>query len=64
MAVISTRERIVELLRIHGSLTSADLVRALEITATAVRQHLDRLVAEGWVEVTDPKSGATGWMLN
>jgi predicted ArsR family transcriptional regulator len=57
MAVISSRERIVELLRIHGTLTSADLVRALEITATAVRQHLDRLVAEGLVEVTGLQRG-------
>jgi predicted ArsR family transcriptional regulator len=52
MAHISTREQIVQLLRIHGPLTSADLVGFLEITATAVRQHLDRLVAEGLVEVT------------
>jgi len=57
MAVISSRERIVELLRIHNTLTSADLVRLLEITATAVRQHLDRLVAEGLVEVTGLQRG-------
>lgn len=51
MAHLSTREQMVQLLRIHGPLTSADLVRFLEVTATAVRQHLDRLVAEGMVEV-------------
>lgn len=57
MTVINTRERIIELLRLQGPLTSADLVRVLEITATAVRQHLERLVAEGWVEVTGLQRG-------
>lgn len=51
MEHVSTREQIIQLLRIHGPLTSADLVEFLEITATAVRQHLDRFAAKGLVEV-------------
>jgi predicted ArsR family transcriptional regulator len=54
---ISTRERLVQLLRVHGPLTAADLVEHLEVTSTAVRQHLERLEAEGWIEVTGLRRG-------
>jgi predicted ArsR family transcriptional regulator len=54
---ISTRERLIQYLRIQGPLTAADLVEFLEITPTAVRQHLDRLEAEGWVGVTGLRRG-------
>jgi len=57
MMPISTREQIIQLLRIHGPLTSADLVGYLEVTPTAIRQHLDRLVAEGTIQFIGLKRG-------
>jgi predicted ArsR family transcriptional regulator len=57
MALLSTREHVVQLLRINGPLTAAELVGFLNITTTAVRQHLDRLEAEGWVEATGLRRG-------
>lgn len=57
MQPISTRERLVQILRLHGPLTAADLVEFLEVSPTAVRQHLERLEAEGWVEVTGLRRG-------
>ena len=57
MQPISTRDQVIQLLRIRGTLTATDLVEYLEITATAVRQHLDRLEAEGSVDVTGLRRG-------
>ncbi len=42
--------RIVALLARHGSLTVSELAGELGVTATAVRQHVHRLLYEGWVE--------------
>lgn len=42
--------RIVELLREHGPLSVAQLIRLTGVTATAVRQRLVRLLAEGDIE--------------
>ena len=57
MQPISTRDRMIELLRLHGPLTAADLVSFLEVTPTAVRQHLGRLEAEGWAELVGLRRG-------
>jgi len=42
--------QIVALLARRGGLTVSELARELGVTATAVRQHLHRLLYEGWVE--------------
>lgn len=57
MATQSTRERIIHILRVQGPQAAADMAQALGITPTAVRQHLERLVAEGLVEVSDLRRG-------
>lgn len=50
MAVMhDTRQRIVELLRVHGGRTVNDLARDLRLTRTAVTSHLAALQAEGLV---------------
>lgn len=41
---------IVDLLRVEGALGIGELSAALEVTATAVRQRLDRLMRQGLVE--------------
>jgi predicted ArsR family transcriptional regulator len=38
-------------------MTAAQLCERLEVGSTAVRQHLDRLRAEGWIEVTGLQRG-------
>ncbi len=48
---------IVDLLRKHASMTVIDLASALEVTATAVRQRLTRLMAQGFVERSSTKAG-------
>ena len=57
MQLVSTREQVIQILRVKGPLTAADLVGLLGITLTAVRQHLDRLEAEGWVDVIGLRRG-------
>ena len=41
---------IVDVLRKHGSMTVLDLASALDVTSTAVRQRLTRLMAQGFVD--------------
>jgi DeoR family suf operon transcriptional repressor len=48
---------IVDLLRKHASMTVIDLALCLEVTATAVRQRLTRLMAQGYVERSSTKAG-------
>lgn len=43
-------DRVLELLRAHGALGVADLAERTEVTQTAVRQRLTRLMSEGLVE--------------
>ncbi len=57
MSAASTREQILFLLRTEGPLTAARLGERLGIGITAVRQHLERLRAEGCVEVAGLKRG-------
>lgn len=50
MPLDGTRARqIVDMLMLRGPMTIAELVDSLGVTTTAVRQHVDRLVAEDWV---------------
>lgn len=48
---------ILDLLRKHESLTVSDLADALEVTATAVRQRLGRLMAHGYLQRTASRAG-------
>ncbi len=57
MATQSTRDQIIHILRIHGPQTAADLAQRLGVTPTAVRQHLEQLVAEGLIEVNGLRRG-------
>jgi len=41
---------VIDLLRVEGAMSVADLAPALRITATAVRQRLDRLLRNGLIE--------------
>ncbi|GAA2477910.1 transcriptional regulator [Streptomyces thermolineatus] len=45
-----TRNRVARSILDHGPSTAADLAERLDLTAAAVRRHLDALVAEGIVE--------------
>jgi predicted ArsR family transcriptional regulator len=64
-----TKRGIVDHLKRRGPLTAGDLAADLDVTPTAVRQHLDTLVANGLVEVgeTEPSGRrgrpATTWRL-
>ncbi len=46
----STDRTVLELLRQHGRLGVQELTSHLGVTATAVRQRLDRLVAGGYID--------------
>ncbi|MFV1966268.1 MAG: helix-turn-helix transcriptional regulator, partial [Pirellulaceae bacterium] len=48
---------VLDLLRRRGSATVSDLVVAMDVTATAVRQRLTRLVAQGLVERSSSRGG-------
>lgn len=57
-AVLSSREQLLRTLLHHGPLSAVQLSALLEIGPSAVRQHLGRLRAEGWVEVADLQRGS------
>lgn len=48
-----TSDLILQTLKARGSLTAASLGERLSVTPVAVRQHLDRLLAEGFVRYED-----------
>jgi predicted ArsR family transcriptional regulator len=51
MAMVETSDRsLLDVIRRHGPLTVAELAERLEVTATAVRNRLTRLVGAGMVE--------------
>jgi predicted ArsR family transcriptional regulator len=50
-----TRERVARTLLELGPSTAATLAERLDLTPAAVRRHLDHLVAEGALEVREPK---------
>lgn len=54
-----TRTRLLNALKASGPQTAAGLAKGLEITAVAVRQHLDAMLGEELVEFEDLK-GAVG----
>ncbi len=51
----STRARVIRLIAEHGPRTAADLAAALDLTAAAVRRHLDHLVESGVLESTEQR---------
>ncbi len=53
----SPAQRIIEVLLRGGPMTVAELAGELNVTATAVRQQLSRLVSEGWLLRTHRNSG-------
>lgn len=50
-------QQVLEILRRRGGMTIHDLVDAAEVTATAVRHRLSRLMAQGLVERAEQHSG-------
>lgn len=55
----SSAGRLIQILAARGPMTVRELVEALGVTTTAVRQQVDRLLAEGWIARTR-RSGRTG----
>ncbi len=56
-----TRERVIRSILVAGPSTAVALAERLELTAAAVRRHLDHLVGEGTLEARDQKVyGARG----
>ena len=55
--IVASDIAIVDLLRKHGSMTVVALATALDVTATAVRQRLTRLLAQGYIERRATKAG-------
>jgi predicted ArsR family transcriptional regulator len=51
-----TRERVARSILEQGPSTAASLATRLDLTAAAVRRHLDHLVADGALEARDPKA--------
>jgi DeoR family transcriptional regulator, suf operon transcriptional repressor len=56
----STRRAILLAIKKGGEVRADDLAEALAITASAVRQHLGALVAEGLVAVREQRGGGAG----
>ncbi len=52
-----TRERVARSILENGPSTAAALAERLDLTAAAVRRHLDHLMSEGAVEAREPRSG-------
>jgi predicted ArsR family transcriptional regulator len=49
----STRDRVARTILERGASTAAELAQSLDLTAAAVRRHLDALTAEGMLEARD-----------
>lgn len=58
----TTRQRVARCLLHDGPLTAAAIAERLDLTAAAVRRHLDQLLEDGAVEARDPRpiAGARG----
>ena len=54
---LSSDVGLLDLLRKRDSLTVAEMAEAMEVTATAVRQRLNRLMAQGYIERKAAKAG-------
>jgi len=55
--IVASDTTILDLLRRRTSMTVSELAEALEVTATAVRQRLTRLMAQDYIERTATKAG-------
>ncbi|MCH7870608.1 MAG: MarR family transcriptional regulator [Planctomycetes bacterium] len=55
----SPARRIINLLLRRGQMTIAQLVETTGVTTTAIRQQVDRLLSEGWLE-RQPRRGGPG----
>ena len=55
-----TDESLLAILRRRGSVTVAELAKSMEVTATAVRQRLNRLMAQDLVERTIEREDSRG----
>jgi predicted ArsR family transcriptional regulator len=55
----STRQRVVRSILDNGPSTAAALAERLELTAAAVRRHLDQLLDDGAVEAREPRTVAS-----
>jgi predicted ArsR family transcriptional regulator len=54
---VTSDTTIIDLLRKHQSMTVSDLAAALDVTATAVRQRLSRLMGQGCIERSAARAG-------
>jgi predicted ArsR family transcriptional regulator len=54
-----TRERVVRSILVDGASTAAALAERLDLTAAAVRRHLDALLDEGMIAAREPRTGTT-----
>ena len=54
-----TRERVVRSILVDGPSTAAALAERLDLTPAAVRRHLDHLLADGALEMRDPRPTAS-----
>jgi predicted ArsR family transcriptional regulator len=54
-----TRERVVRSILVNGPSTAAALAERLDLTAAAVRRHLDHLLEEGMLEQREPRAVAS-----
>ena len=57
---LPTRERVARSILEHGPSTAAALADRLDLTAAAVRRHLDHLVADGVLEPRDARATSRG----
>ena len=55
--VVSSDDAILDLLRDRGPMSVSELALAMDVTATAVRQRLNRLMGQGYIERTAVKVG-------
>jgi predicted ArsR family transcriptional regulator len=53
-----TRQRVARSILVNGPSTAAALAERLDLTAAAVRRHLDQLLEEGTIEAREPRSRA------
>lgn len=53
----ATRDRVLRVIGEHGPLTTSALVQQLGLTETAVRRHIDNLLASGLIEPHQAPSG-------
>ena len=54
---VASDTALLDLLRWHPSMTVSELAESMQVTATAVRQRLNRLLAQQYVERTTTKCG-------